>query len=156
MGENLFLLNRNKKCSTISMYNHNLKIVQTFGQENSTVPFIFSPEIDFFLVSTQYFIINKPLVGEDDEYNTSVTIVNRSNGLVETSFKIYEYFDQMELYLDKFLITFNHETCFLKCYNFKGDLIGKITLDRKLKGSQFCVINKELCFILKNDKLLIF
>jgi hypothetical protein len=155
-GENLFILNKKEKCCTISMYNHNLEMLQTFGQENPILPSFFSLKICLILVSNQYFIIDEPLIDEDDVNHNSVKIINRSNGLVESSFIIYEYFHQMELYLDKFLITFNRETCFLKCYNFKGDLLGKITLDRKLKGSQFCVINKELCFILKNDKLFIF
>jgi hypothetical protein len=148
-GENLFLLNQNKKCSTISMYNHNLEIVQTFGQENSLLPFFFSPKTDIFLVSNQYFIIN------DDEYQNNVTIINRSNGLVESSFVIYEDFDLMRLYLDKFLITFHDETCLLKCYNFKGDLLHKITLDEKFEGSDIYVINKELFFVLNSKNICI-
>jgi hypothetical protein len=155
-GENLFLLNRNKKCYTISMYNQNLEIVQTIGQENSTLPYFFSSDINRFLVSTQYFIINEPLIDEDDEYHNSVSIINRSNGLVEASFIIYEYFSQIQLYLDKFLITFNNETCLLKCFSFKGDLLHQITLDKKLGASDIYVINKELCFNLDNEKILIF
>ncbi len=145
--ENLFLLNKNELCSTISMYNHNLEMVQTFGQENSLLPFYFSPKIDCFLVSNQYFIINELIDDYDDNHN-SVTIINRSNGLVEASFKVYEHFNQMRLYLDKFLITFNDRTCLLNCYNFKGDLLDDITLDEKFKGSDVNVINKELCFVL--------
>jgi hypothetical protein len=162
-GENLFLLNKNEKCCTISMFNHNLEMVQTFGQENSLLPFFCSPEIDVFLVSNQYFIFNETLIDDgddddddDDEYHNSVTILNRSNGLVEASFVIHEYFHQMRLYLDKFLITFNNVTCSLKCYNFKGDLLHKITLDQKLKGSYISVINKELCFLLDSNKFSIF
>jgi hypothetical protein len=154
-GENLFLLNKNEKCYTISMYNHNLEIVQTFGQENPLLPFFFSPKIDIFLVSNQYFIFNETLIG-DDGYHESVTIINRSNGLVEASLLIHEHFHKIRLYLDKFLITFNNETCFLKCYNFKGDLLEKITLDKKFEGSDISVINKELCFVLKNRNLCIF
>jgi hypothetical protein len=86
------------------MYNHNLEIVQTFGQENSILPYYFSLKIDIFFVSNQYFIINEILTNEDDSYD-SVTIINRSNGLVESSFVIYEHFHQMLLDLDKFLIT---------------------------------------------------
>jgi hypothetical protein len=151
-GENLFLLNKSENCRTISMYNHNLEIIQNFGQENSLLPYYFSPKKGVFLVSNQYFIINEPLIHEDDddEYHKSVTVINRSNGLVEASFVIYEYFHQMLLYLDKFLLLFNNKTCFLKFYNIKGDLLGKITLDKKFEGSKFCVINKELCFLLDN------
>jgi hypothetical protein len=151
-GENLFLLNINEKCFTMSMYNHNLEIVQSVGQENSILPFYFSPKIDCFLVSNQYLIINE-LIDEDDGDNdhNRVTIINRSNGLVESSFKIYENFHQMILYLDKFLITFNKVTCLLKCYNYKGDLLQKITLDKKLEGSLIGVINKELSFVLTQD-----
>ncbi len=107
--------------------------------------------INRFLVSNQYFIINEPLIDENDDDHNKVTIINRSNGVVEATFVIYEHFNQMQLYLDKFLITFNNETCFLKCYNFKGDLLHKITLDKKLKGSDISVKNKELCFVLDND-----
>jgi hypothetical protein len=156
-GENLFILNKNELCRTISMYNHNLEIVQTFGQENLTLPFFFSPEIDLFFVSNQYFIFNETIIHEDDDDNYNiVTILNRSNGLVESSFKIYENFDQIKLYLDKFLITFNNETCLLQCYNFKGDLLHQITLDTKLEGSFFSVINKELFFLLDDDTFFTF
>jgi len=118
-GENLFLLDKNELCSTISMYNQNLEKVQTYGQENPLLQFFFSPKNYIFLVSSQYFIFNE---------------------------LIYEDFTLKQLYLDKFLITFNDETCFLKCYNFKGDLLHKINLDKKLEGSLIGVINKELCF----------
>jgi hypothetical protein len=156
--ENLFIFNKNELCCTISMYNHNLEMVQTFGQENSLLPFFFSPEIDLVLVSNQYFIIRETVIDEDeddDNYN-SVTIINRSNGLVEASFVIYEDFHQIKLYLDKILITFNNKTCVLICYNFKGDLLGNIALDKKFKGSDISVINKELCFFLDYHKILIF
>ena len=139
------------------MYNQNLEIVQTFGQENVILPFFFSPEIDFFFVSNKYFIFNETLIHEDDDDNYNrVTIINRSNCLVETSFVIYEDFSQMKLYLDKYLITFDKEICLLKCYNFKGDFLHKMTLDKKFEGSKFCVINKELCFVLDNDIFFIF
>jgi hypothetical protein len=156
--ENLFIFNKNELCCTISMYNHNLEMVQTFGQENSLLPFFFSPDIDHFLASNQYFIIRETVIDEDeddDNYN-SVTIINRSNGLVEASFVIYEDFHQIKLYLDKILITFNNKTCVLICYNFKGDLLGNIALDKKFKGSDISVINKELCFFLDYYKILIF
>jgi hypothetical protein len=84
------------------------------------------------------------------EDHNRITIMNRSNGLVDTSFIINGYFHRIELYLDKFLITFNKETCLLKCYNFKGDFLHKITLDKKLRGNDISVINKELCFSLIN------
>jgi hypothetical protein len=139
------------------MYNHNLEMVQTFGQENSTLPYFFPLKIDLFLASNQYFIINEPFFYiDDDEDHNKVTIINRSNGLVESTFKIYEIFDQMELYLDKFLITFSNGTLFLKCYNFKGDLLGKITLDKKFKGGLINVINKELSFFLDRNTFFIF
>jgi hypothetical protein len=151
-GENLYILNKNEKCSTISMYNHKLEIVQTFGQENSTLPFFFPPKNDVFLVSNKYFIFNETLIDEDEgDRHDSFTIINRSNGLVEASFIIYEYFSQIQLYLDKFLITFNRETCFFKCYNFQGETLCKIILDKKLKGSDISAINKELCFVLDNE-----
>jgi hypothetical protein len=154
-GENLFLLNKSEQCSTISMYNQNLEIVHKFGQENSSVPFYFSPKTDVFLVSNQYFIINE-LINEDDSDHKSVSIINRSNGFVEASFTIFEDFHQINLYLNKFLITFNDDTCLLKCYNFKGDLLHEITLEEKFEGSYFSVVNKELCFVLDNDKIFIF
>jgi hypothetical protein len=155
-GENLFLLNKNKNCCTISMYNQNLEIVQTFGQENSTVPYYFSLKIDTFFVSNQYFIINEPVKMKFYKDHNKVTIINRSNGLVEASFVILEDFHQMRLYLDKYLITFNFMSCHLKCYNFKGDLLHQIILDKKFEGSIFCVMNKELCFELRDDKFFIF
>jgi hypothetical protein len=49
-GENLFIFNKNEKCCTISMYNHNLEMVQTFGQENSLLPFFCSLDINLFLL----------------------------------------------------------------------------------------------------------
>jgi hypothetical protein len=52
--KNLFLFEKNEKCCTVSRYNHNLEIVQTFGQENLTLPYFFSLNIDIFLVSNQY------------------------------------------------------------------------------------------------------
>ncbi len=153
-GENLFLLNKNENYSTISMYNHNLEMIQTFGQENSTVPYYFSLKIDLFFVSNQYFIINETLI---DEYcHGRVTIINRSNGLVEGSFVISEGFNQMQLYLDKFLITLTDNSRFLKCYNFKGDLLHNITLDEELDESYFGVINKEFFVKVKNGKFFIF
>jgi hypothetical protein len=118
-GENLFLLNENEKCCTISMYNQNLEMIQSFGQENSLLPFCFSPGIDLFLISNQYFIFSEEIFGRRWNFRHNiVTIINRSNGLVEASFKIHEDFDQMQFYLDKILITFDNETRFLKCYNF--------------------------------------
>jgi hypothetical protein len=39
--------------------------------------------------------------------------------------------------------------------NFKGDLLQKVTLDKKLEGSYFSVLNKELCFELDGDKFFI-
>ena len=78
------------------MHNHNLEIVQTFGQENPLLPFYFSPGIDFFFVSNQYFIIDEPIIDEDDDNHDSVTIINRSNGLEEASFVIYEQFHRIE------------------------------------------------------------
>jgi hypothetical protein len=157
-GENVFILNKNENFCIISMYNQNLEIVHKFGQENSLLPFFFSPKTDVFLVGNQFFIINEPIIDEDedDEYHNSVTIINRSNGLVEASFTILEDFDRMLLYLDKFLITFNNVTCLLQCFNFKGDLLHKITLDEKFEGSAFGVINKELFFFLDNVKFFIF
>jgi hypothetical protein len=108
-------------------------------------------KLTFFLRS-QYFITNKLTDKDvDDEYHNSVTIINRSNGLVEASFVILEDFNQVQLYLDKFLITFNRMNFSLKCYNFKGDLLHQITLDKRLEGSDISVINKELCFVLDND-----
>jgi hypothetical protein len=155
-GENLFISYKNEIYSTISMYNQNLEIFQTFGQENSLLPFFFSPKIDIYSVSNQYFIINEIIDEGDDDFYDSIKIINRSNGLVEASFIIYEGFDQMQLYLDKFLITFNRDTCLLQCYNFKGDLLHKITLEKKFKGSDISVLNKELCFIIDSNKVYIF
>jgi hypothetical protein len=154
-GDNLFLLNINGKCCKILMCNHNLEIVQTFGQKNPLHPFYFSPNADLFLVSNQYFIINETRKTKGDIHN-SVTILNRSNGLVEASFVILEDFHKMKLYLDKFLLTFNNETCSLKCYNFKGDLLHKITLDKKFEGSDINVTKKKLCFVFGNDIISIF
>jgi hypothetical protein len=152
-GENLFLLNKNENCSTISMYNHNLEIVQTFGQENSLLPYFFSPKITHFCVSNKYFIFRELIYEEDHHtpYHSSLKLINRSNGLVETSFLIYDQRLQMRLYLDKFLITFNDETGSLQCYNFKGDLLHKITLDKKFKGSNLSVLDKELCFFFEKS-----
>ncbi len=116
-GENFFHLNKNEKCCTISMYNQKLEMVQKIGQENSMVPYFFPPKNKIFLVSNKYFIFNEKVINDqdDDDDHNRVTIINRSNGLVEGSFGIYEHFNQMRLYLDKFLITFNNETCFLRC-----------------------------------------
>jgi hypothetical protein len=155
-GENLFIFNKNEKCITISMYNHKLEMIRIFGQEKPLLPFFFSSGIDRFLVSNQFFITNEPRIHDDDAFHYNVKFINRSNGLVEASFKIYELFYQMRLYLDKFLITFNHKSCLLKCYNFKGDLLHQMTLDKKLEGSKFGVINKELYFILQDEIFYIF
>jgi hypothetical protein len=154
-GEIFFLLNKNELCSTISMYNSNLEVTRKFGQENPLLPFFCSLKICRLLVSNQYFIINE-LINEGDSDHKSVSIINRSNGLVESSFVIDEKFSQIKLYLDKFLITFDNKTCFLKCYNFKGDLLHKTFLDKKLEGGFINVINKELCFELDNDKFFFF
>jgi hypothetical protein len=158
-GENIFLLIKNEKCCTISMYNHNLEMVQKFGQENSILPYFFSLKIDHFMVSNRYFIIIETLIDEvkdDDEYcHRRVTMINRSNGLVEASFKILADSDQIRLYLDKFLITFNRSDCLFKCYNFNGDLLGKITLDKKFTRSDVGVLDKELFFFLDNNRVLI-
>jgi hypothetical protein len=78
-GENLFLLNKNEKCCTLSMYNQNLEMVQTFGQENPLLSFFCSPKINLFFVSNKYFIFNETLIGEDDEddvYYHHLHIVN--------------------------------------------------------------------------------
>jgi hypothetical protein len=63
--------------------------------------------------------------------------------------------DQLHLYLDKYLITFNRMNCLLQCYNLKGDLLHKITLDTKFKGSDIGVVNKELFFFLDDNRVLI-
>jgi len=155
--ENLYLFTQNEKCCTISMYNHNLEIVQNFGQENSMLPFYFSSKSDLFLVSNQYFIITELLIKKDFRGNHNrITIMNRSNGLVKASFSIYEDFHYIQLYLDTYLITFNNNACLLKCYNFKGDLLHKITLDKKLEGSDICVINKEIYFVSDNKIIFVF
>jgi hypothetical protein len=154
-GEDLFLLDKHENFCTISMYNQNLEIIQKFGQENSTVPFYFSTYSWFFLVSNQYFIIKEPGMEDDDvDFNSNVLFINRSNGLVEGSFKIYENFRQMQLYLDKFLITFSPEAT-IKCYNFKGDLLHQVTLDKKFKGTYMSVLNKKLCFCSEYNKIII-
>jgi hypothetical protein len=139
------------------MYNSDLEMFQTCGQENTTLPFFCSLEINLFLVSNQYFLINETFFDEDDDFDyKSLTIINRSNGLVESSFKIFEYFHQMNVYLDKFLVKLSDDTCILKTYNLKGDLLGKITLNAKFRGSFITVLNKELCFNVANDKFVIF
>ncbi len=65
-GENLFLFNINEKCWSISMYNHKLEIVQKFGQENSLIPYFFSPRYYDFFVSNQYFIFNEIVIETKD------------------------------------------------------------------------------------------
>jgi hypothetical protein len=154
-GEDLFLLDKHENFYTISMYNHSLDIVQKFGQENSTLPFHFSTYSCFFVVSDQYFITKEPRMEDDDDFHSNVTFINRSNGLVEGSFKILDDFHQMKLYLDKFLITFSREAT-IKCYNFKGDLLHQVTLDKKFKGTYMSVLNKKLCFCSEYKKILIF
>ena len=62
----------------------------------------------------------------------------------------------MQLYLDKFLITIHDISRSLKWFNFKGDLLKDITLDKKLEGSLIGVMNKELCFELTKDNFFIF
>jgi hypothetical protein len=101
------------------------------------------------------FIVRDEVDDDDDEKcNNSVTIINRSNGLIETSFVISEDFNQIQLYLDKFLITIHDISRSLKCFNFKGDLLNDIT--KKLEGSLIGVMNKELCFELRKNKFSLF
>jgi hypothetical protein len=112
-GEHIFILNQNEKFCTISMYNHSLEIVQNFGQENSMLPFYCPRDLGSFLVNIQYFIIIQEIPYEN---HNNVTIINRSNGLIESIFKTFEIVHQMRLYLDKFLLSFNRDTCSLGCY----------------------------------------
>ena len=138
------------------MYNHNLEKIQRFGQEDRMLQFYLPLSVNVFLVSNQYFIINGNFDNEDENDDDYILkILNRSNGLVEASFKIHEDY-RVKLYLDNFLITVDPNTRFLKCLNFKGDILHEITLDEKLKGSEFNVINKELCFELFKDKYFVF
>jgi hypothetical protein len=153
-GENIFLLNKNENDEfySLCMYNSKLEIVQKFGQANKSLPFYFASKIDFFFVSDQYFIINEPIKKKEEK----VTIINRSNGLVETSFVIYDIFHRLRLYLDKFVLTFNRETRMLKSYNLKGHLLSEIVLDEKLRSASFYILNKELCFATNEKKFCIF
>jgi hypothetical protein len=101
-------------------------------------------------------IVRDEVDDDDEKCNNSVTIINRLNGLIETSFVISEDFNQMQLYLDKFLITIHDISRSLKCFNFKGDLLNDITLEKKLEGSLIGVMNKELCLELRKNKFFLF
>ena len=100
-----------------------LKLFKRLAKKIQYLPFYCSSKSSTFLVSSQYFIITETMnCLKDDEYSR-VTITNRSDGLLESSFVILDNFEHMQLYLDKFLLTFDEETCSLNCYNFKVDLL---------------------------------
>ena len=158
-GENIFLVNKNENedFSTISMFNSNLEKVGEFGQADQSLPYFFSDES--CMVSDDFFITIKLTEDlEETEKDTyKITVINRTNGFVEKSFFLHDlYCDKFQLYLNKFILTFDNETRLLNSYNLKGDLISEITLDGKLIGSRIYLLNKELCFITYDDKILIF
>ena len=151
-GENLFLLNKND-FSSISMYSSNLDIVQVFGQADRLQPFFFSPEIQGFMVSDEFFILYEVI---EDENGSNLIVLNRATGLVETNFIVSEYFTIFQLYLNKFILAFNQEKCLLRSFNLSGDLIRDVALDEKFKDANFFTANKEVCFITDKDYLYIF
>jgi hypothetical protein len=149
-SDSLFLLNKNENENfhTISIYNYRLEMLKKIGQDNRLLPFFLTPEIDIFLISNQFFIVNEQL-----EKDTKIKIINRLNGLVESFFVILDYFHFIRLYLDKYLITFNRETRVLKSYTFKGQLLSVVTLDERVGFSFFTTLNKELCFKTIEEKV---
>ncbi len=42
------------------------------------------------VVSDQYFITKEPRMEDDDDFHSNLTFINRSNGLVEGTFKILD------------------------------------------------------------------
>jgi hypothetical protein len=62
----------------------------------------------------------------------------------------------MQLYLDKFLKTFNRSNRLPRCYNFKMDSISEIDLDSKLDRSHIIVKEKELFFFYEKKKIYLF
>jgi len=159
-GENLFLLSNNQDFFTIAIYNSTLEKVEEFGQADPLLPFFFTPKMYGLSVNDNYFIFHEEVKWEDENDNVEkITLINRTNGLVETTFIIYDSFDVIRLYLNKFLLTFSYETCLLKSYNLKGKLISEIALDQKFNWSRFSPLNKEdkeLCFVTYENKCFIF
>ena len=156
-GENICVLNKCESAlyKTISVYNSNLDLVEKIGQADRTLPYFFSPNVECLLVSDQYFITVEPTQLDDDEElddsePSKIVLLNRGTGLVERFFLINEYFREMVLYLDKYILTMNNDRV-LKSYNLKGDLLKKVCLDEKLKGSTIYAFNKELCFYTKSS-----
>ena len=152
-GENICVLNmrENGLFRTISVYDSNLDFVEKIGQADRTLPFFFSPKIEYLFVSDQYFITVEPTqlhaVEElDDSDPVKIVLLNRATGLVERFFIIKEYFREIVVYLDKYIITYDNDNGFLRSYNLKGDLLKKICLDEELKDSSIYALNKELCF----------
>jgi hypothetical protein len=90
------------------------------------------------------------LVGE------KITVIHRSTGLVYSTFTIYQFFDQMQLYLDKYLVTFNQDECVLRTFSLNGEFLSEIALDKKLGVTIFYPLDKELCFATDQDKFCIF
>jgi hypothetical protein len=138
------------------MYNSNLELIQKFGQVNNrALPFFLSSKSELFFVNDQYFIINEASHDNDDD-KQKITVIHRSTGLVYSSFMIYQFFDQMQLYLDKYLLTFNQDKCLLKSYSLNGEFLSEIALDKKLDVTIFYPLDKELCFATDQDNFCIF
>jgi hypothetical protein len=156
-GGNLFILNRyrNQRFLTLSMYNSNLDLIKTFGQSDPSLSFFFSFKIEKFLVSDRYFINILEEKDSQMEDLQRIAIVNRSTGLVESSFIIDQFIDQSQLYLDKFILTLNNESRELRSFSLKGDLLSEVTLHQRLKTCDFYSLDKEMCFVTEENKFYI-
>jgi hypothetical protein len=157
-GDYVFILNnryKNQRFLTVSMYNSNLDLIKTYGQAEQSLSFFFSTKVEKFLVSDKYFINILEEIDSQKEYLQRIIIVNRSTGLVESSFIIDQFFDQSQLYMDKFIITLKNESRELRSFSLKGDLLNELTLDQKLYKCDFYSLDRELCFVTEDNKFYI-
>ena len=146
-GENFFVLGNSEDDSfcTLSIFNSNLEIVESFGQDDPQLPFYFASGQKHNLCISD-FIVSEDREWEDEEGEQKIKIINRESGLVETTIILYEKLDGLQIYLDKFILLFNADSGLLKTYDFRGNLVNEIILDERVKNSIFSILNKELCF----------
>ena len=118
----------------------------------SSFPFFLPESIYELSVGENFYNFN---VREEMQSNS--TVLSKITGLVEKSFIIPGSFDQIELYMDKYLLALNCNFHSIKIYNLNGDYMCRIDLDKRIPvGSYLYILKKKLCFVGDDGKTFIF
>jgi hypothetical protein len=162
-GNNFLILTKERYFYKIKIFNLKLEIILNIQPsiviENiiEYKQFLFPINIKLFSVNRDFFIYALNQSDPKDQRKT-IFVMRRDNGKI-LSETIDNYgFDQLQVYLDKYILTFNKTHCILKTYNLYGDvfLSNETFLDKeKLKNSSFYVLHKELAFLTPDEEIFI-